>query len=130
MRQDVTVDAAAMGKEIAATGKTVIYGIYFDTGSATIKPESESALAEMTKLLQGDADLKAFVVGHTDNVGALELNLKLSADRAAAVVKALVTRGIAPVRLKAAGVGPYSPIGSNSTEQGRAQNRRVELVQQ
>lgn len=130
MRQDVTADAGAMGKDIAATGKTVIYGIHFDTASATIKPESEPALGEMTKLLQNSPDLKAFVVGHTDNVGTLELNLKLSADRAAALVKALVARGIAPDRPKAAGVGPYCPIGSNASEQGKAQNRRVELVQQ
>jgi outer membrane protein OmpA-like peptidoglycan-associated protein len=130
LRQDVTADAAAMGRDIAATGKTIIYGIYFDTGSATIKSESEPALAEMTNLLKNSPTLKAYVVGHTDNAGTLELNLKLSADRADAVVKALVARGIAPGRLKAAGVGPYCPIGSNSSEQGKAQNRRVELVQQ
>jgi len=130
MRQDVTADAAAMGKDIAATGKTVIYGIYFDTGSAVIKPESETALSEMVKLLQNEADLKTYIIGHTDNVGALELNLKLSAERAASVVKALVAKGIESGRLKAAGVGPYCPIGSNTTDQGRAQNRRVELVRQ
>ena len=130
MRQDVTADANAMGKDIASTGKTIIHGIYFDTGSATIKPESESALVEMTKLLKNNSTLKAFVVGHTDNAGTLELNLKLSADRADAVVKALVTRGIVPGRLKAAGVGPYCPIGSNASEQGKTLNRRVELVQQ
>jgi outer membrane protein OmpA-like peptidoglycan-associated protein len=128
MRQDVTADAKAMGKDIAATGKTIIYGIYFDTGSATIKPESEPALVEMTKLLKNNPTLKAFVVGHTDNAGTLELNLKLSADRADAVAKALIARGIVPGRLKAAGVGPYCPIGSNASEQGKAQNRRVELV--
>jgi OOP family OmpA-OmpF porin len=130
MRQDVIADAAAMGNDIAATGKTIIYGIYFDTGSATIKPESEPAIAEMTKLLKNSPTLKAYIVGHTDNTGALELNLKLSADRAESVVKALVAGGIVPGRLKAAGVGPYCPIGSNGTEQGKAQNRRVELVQQ
>ncbi len=130
MRQDVTADAAAMGKDIASTGKTVIYGIYFDTASAAIKPESEPALAEMTKLLKTTPGLKAFVVGHTDNAGTLDVNLKLSAERADAVVKALVARGIAAGRLRAAGVGPYCPIGSNATEEGKAQNRRVELVQQ
>jgi OOP family OmpA-OmpF porin len=130
MRQDVTADAKAMGKDIVATGKTIIYGIYFDTGSATIKPESEPALVEMTKLLKDNPTLKAFIVGHTDNAGTLELNLKLSADRADAVVKALAAHGIVPGRLKAAGVGPYCPIGSNANEQGKAQNRRVELVQQ
>jgi OOP family OmpA-OmpF porin len=130
MRQDVTADAAAMGKDIAATGKTVIYGIYFDTGAATVKPESEPALTEMTKLLKNSPNLKAYIVGHTDNAGTLELNLKLSTDRAGSVVKALIAHGIAAGRLKAAGVGPYCPIGPNSSEEGRAQNRRVELVQQ
>lgn len=130
MRQDVTADAAAMGKDIAATGKTVIYGIYFDTGSAAVKPESEPALTEMTKLLKTSPNLKAYIVGHTDNAGTRELNLKLSADRADSVVKALIAHGIASGRLKAAGVGPYCPIGPNGSEEGRAQNRRVELVQQ
>jgi OOP family OmpA-OmpF porin len=130
MRQDVVADAAAMGKDIAAAGKTVIYGIYFDTGSAVIKPQSEPALVEMTKLLKDGPTLKVYVVGHTDNAGTLDLNLKLSAERADAVVKALVGRGIAAARLKAAGVGPYCPIGSNGNEHGRAQNRRVELVEQ
>jgi OmpA-OmpF porin, OOP family len=130
MRQDVTADAAAMGKDLAATGKTIIYGIYFDTGSAAIKPESGPALAEMTKLLKSTPALKAYVIGHTDNSGALEFNLKLSADRAESVVKALAAGGIAPGRLRAAGVGPYCPIGSNGTEPGKARNRRVELVQQ
>jgi len=116
MRQDVTADAAAMGKDIAATGKVIIYGIYFDTGSATIKPESGPALTEMIKLLKNSPTLKAYIVGHTDNTGALEINLKLSSDRAESVVKALVAGGIVPSRLKAAGVGPYCPIGSNGTE--------------
>jgi len=129
MRQDVTADAAAMGKAIAATGKVVVYGIYFETGSAVIKPESEQALAEITKLLNSKADMDAFVVGHTDNTGTLELNLKLSADRADSVVKALVTRGVSARRLKAAGVGPYCPVSPNTTEEGKALNRRVELVQ-
>ena len=130
MRQDVVADAAAMGKDIAATGKVVIYGIYFDTGSAVIKPESEAALIQIVKLMQNRPALKMYVVGHTDNVGTLELNLKLSADRADAVVKAIVGRGIAAGRLKAAGVASYCPVASNSSEPGRAQNRRVELVEQ
>jgi OmpA-OmpF porin, OOP family len=130
MRQDVTADATVMGRELKAAGKTIIYGIYFDTGSAVIKPESEPALAEMVKLLKANPAIKAFIVGHTDNVGALEMNLKLSTDRAGALVKALVGRGIDATRLKAAGVGPYSPIASNKDEPGRALNRRVELVEQ
>ena len=129
MRQDVTADAAIMARELIAAGKTIIYGIYFDTGSAVIKPESEPAIVEMLKLLKASPNLKAFVVGHTDNVGTLEINHKLSADRADALVKALIGRGIEATRLKAAGVGPYSPVASNKDEQGRAQNRRVELVE-
>jgi len=130
MKQEVTADAAVMGQELKAAGKTIIYGIYFDTGSAVIKPESEPALNEMVKLLKASPALKAFIVGHTDNVGALEMNLKLSADRGDALVKALVARGIQAARLKGAGVGPYSPIASNKEEDGRAQNRRVEMVEQ
>ena len=129
MRQDVTADATVMGSELKAAGKTIVYGIYFDTGSAVIKPESEPAIAEMVKLLKSTPTLKAFVVGHTDNAGTLEINLKLSADRADSLVKALVGRGIEVTRLKAAGVGSYCPIASNKDEQGRAQNRRVELVE-
>jgi len=130
MQQDVVADAAAMGRDITSTGKTVIYGIFFDTGKATIKTESEAALAEMAKLLQSTPPLKVYIVGHTDSVGTLESNLKLSADRADAVVKALVARGIGVGRLKASGVGPYSPVSTNKTEEGKAQNRRVELVEQ
>jgi outer membrane protein OmpA-like peptidoglycan-associated protein len=130
MKQEVTADAAVMGRELKTSGKTIIYGIYFDTGSAVIKTESEPALNEMVKLLKASPLLKAFIVGHTDNVGALEMNLKLSADRADALVKALVTRGVQAARLKSAGVGPYSPISSNKEEDGRAQNRRVEMVEQ
>jgi len=130
MQQEVVADAKAMRNEIADVGKTIVYGIYFDTGSNTIKPESEPALAEIVKLLSGSPELKVYIVGHTDNVGTLESNLKLSADRAASVVKALVARGVAASRLKSAGVGPYSPVASNDTEGGKAKNRRVEFVKQ
>ena len=130
MQQEVVADAKVMRSDLADTGKTIVPGIYFDTASATIKPESEPALAEMVKLLNGSPALKVYVVGHTDSVGSLESNLKLSSDRAASVVKAIAARGIAGSRLKSAGVGPYSPVASNDTEEGRAKNRRVELVKQ
>jgi outer membrane protein OmpA-like peptidoglycan-associated protein len=127
----VTVDAAAMAKDISATGRVALYGIYFDTDKADIKPESQPALEEITKLLKQDPALKLFVVGHTDNVGAHDYNLGLSERRAAAVVKALTTKhGIAAARLKPAGVGMLSPVAPNDSEQGRAKNRRVELVKQ
>jgi outer membrane protein OmpA-like peptidoglycan-associated protein len=130
MRQEVTADAAVMGKDLQASGKTIVRGIYFDTGSALIKPESEAALTEMGKLLKTMPALKAAVVGHTDNVGALDANLKLSASRADALVKALAAKGVAAGRLRAFGAGPYCPIASNRDEAGRSQNRRVELVEQ
>jgi OOP family OmpA-OmpF porin len=130
MKQDVVADAAALGASIAATGRAAVYGIYFDTGKSVVKPESNPSLEEITKLLKHNSSLALYVVGHTDNVGNLESNLKLSADRADAVVKALMGRGIALSRLKAAGVGPYCPVASNRTDDGRAKNRRVDLVEQ
>jgi OOP family OmpA-OmpF porin len=130
MQQEVVADASVMRNDLADTGKTIVHGIYFDTASATIKPESERALAEMVKLLNGSPALKVYVVGHTDSVGSLDSNLKLSSDRAASVVKAIAARGVAAPRLKSAGVGPYSPVASNDTDGGKAKNRRVELVKQ
>lgn len=130
MEQSVVADANALSASIAESGKVAVYGILFDTGLAVVKPASGPALDEIAKLLTQHASLQLYVVGHTDNVGALSANLKLSADRADAVVKALVTRGVAASRLKAAGSGPYCPVAPNTTEEGRAKNRRVELVQQ
>jgi outer membrane protein OmpA-like peptidoglycan-associated protein len=130
MKQDVVSDAAALSASIAATGKAAVYGIYFDTAKSVVKPESTPALEEITKLLKQNGSLTLYVVGHTDSVGVLNYNLKLSADRADAVVKALVGRGIASARLKGTGVGPYCPVASNRSEEGKAKNRRVELVEQ
>jgi len=130
MQQEVVADAKAMGNDLANTGKTIVYGIHFDTASATIKPDSEAALFEIVKLLKGSPTLNVYVVGHTDSVGSLDSNLKLSSARAAAVVNALVARGIAASRLKSAGVGPYSPVASNDADAGKAKNRRVEFVKQ
>ncbi len=127
----VTVDAKALGDDIASTGHSAVYGIYFDTGKADVKPESDAALKEIGKLLQGQASLKLLVVGHTDNVGGLAANMDLSKRRADAVVKALTTQyGVAASRLSAQGAGPLAPVGSNRTEDGKAKNRRVELVEQ
>jgi OmpA-OmpF porin, OOP family len=130
MKQDVAGDAAALSASIAATGKAAVYGIYFDTGKSVVKPESDAALAEITKLLKQNPSLALYVVGHTDTAGELSYNLKLSADRAEAVVKALAGKGVAASRLKSAGVGPYCPVASNQSEEGKAKNRRVELVAQ
>ena len=131
MTQDIVANAAAMGESIKAEGKIAVYGITFDTGKAELKAESKPTLLEIAKMLKAQPNLKLHVVGHTDNVAGLDLNLKLSQARAEAVVQALVTQhGIAATRLKGHGVGPLSPVAANDTEAGRAKNRRVELVNQ
>jgi OmpA-OmpF porin, OOP family len=86
MDQDVVADANSMANTIKTTGKVAIYGIYFDTGKSELKPESLNALLEISKLLKADPSLKLYVVGHTDNVGTFESNIKLSMDRANAVI--------------------------------------------
>ena len=131
MKQDVVSSADVFSNDIRTTGHAAVYGIYFDTGQSVIKPESESAIGEIAKLLKGDAKLKVHVVGHTDNVGSLESNMKLSQDRAGAVVQSLVGKhGILAARLRAAGVGPLAPVAPNDTDEGKTRNRRVELVKQ
>ncbi len=130
MKQDVTVDAAAMATSIADTGSVAIYGINFDTASSVIKPDSEPAITEIVKLLTNKPALKVGIVGHTDMVGDATSNMKLSQARAQAVITALVTKhGIAATRLVAFGAGPWAPLASNKTDDGRAKNRRVELVE-
>ena len=127
----VTVNAAALAGDIRQAGHAAVYGIYFDTGKTDIKPESEPALAEIARLIQQNPGLKIYVVGHTDNVGALAMNMDLSHRRAESVVKALSTTHRVPAdRLQAFGSGPLAPVASNKTEEGRAKNRRVELVEQ
>ena len=131
MAQEIVANAEAFRNDLRATGHAAVYGIYFDTGKAALKPASEAAIAEIAKLLKADAALKLHVVGHTDNVGALDANIKLSQARAEAVVQALTGKhGIAAARLKSAGVASLAPVSSNDTEEGRAKNRRVELVKQ
>ncbi len=127
----VTVNAASLASDISRTGHASVYGIYFDTGKADVKPESEGTLKEIARLLQEHADLKLYVVGHTDNQGGFDMNMDLSRRRGDAVVKVLTARyGVAPARLHAAGDGPTAPVASNDSEGGRAKNRRVELVKQ
>jgi outer membrane protein OmpA-like peptidoglycan-associated protein len=118
-------------KDISSSGHVALYGIYFDTDKADLKPESRPTLQEIARLLKQDAALKLYVVGHTDNVGGFDYNSGLSERRAVAVVKELTANhGIAATRLKAAGVGMLSPVAPNDREEGRTKNRRVELVKQ
>ncbi len=125
----VLVKADEMEKQITASGRVALYGIYFDFNQATLKPESDAALQEVQKLLQADPGLKLLVVGHTDNVGDFEFNRVLSNKRATAVVEALGSRfGISAQRLFPFGSSFASPAAPNTSEDGRAKNRRVELV--
>lgn len=125
------IDAKKMKSGISKTGHVALYGIYFDHDKAVLKPKSKPTLDEIAKLMSANPSLKLIVVGHTDNQGKWDYNMKLSARRAQAVVAALTrTRGIAKGRLKGAGVGFLAPVASNATEAGRAKNRRVELIEQ
>jgi len=131
MVQEVIADAKSLARDISSTGHASVYGIHFDFNKATVKPESEPTLKEIAKLLKQNAKLNLYVVGHTDSVGKISYNMKLSQTRAEAVVKALVTKyGVSPNRLSPYGVGPLAPVSSNKTEEGRALNRRVELVKE
>jgi len=127
----VTVNAESLAGDISRSGHASIYGIYFDTGKADVKPESDATLKEIAKLLQQNSQLKLYVVGHTDNVGSLTSNQDLSQRRADAVLTVLTSKhGVSGTRLRAVGAGPIAPVASNDSEEGRAKNRRVELVKQ
>lgn len=127
----VVMKAEEMEGSISKNGRVALYGILFDHDKTDIKPESKPALEEISKLLKASPDLKILVVGHTDNQGEMKYNQDLSKRRAESVVKALTTEyGIAGGRLSAHGVGMLSPVASNDSEDGRAKNRRVELVKQ
>lgn len=131
MAQDVIANSKVFADDIRSSGHAAVYGIYFDTGKSEIKPESDKALAEIAKLLKNEPGLKLNVVGHTDNTGVMDVNMKLSQARAEAVVQTLASKyGIAAGRLKGYGVGPLAPVAANDSEAGKSKNRRVELVKQ
>lgn len=129
MEQAVTANADVWKSDINSTGHAAIYGIYFDTDKAVIKAESEAALKEIVALLKNNPSLNVWLVGHTDSSGDFTHNMTLSEERAKAVMTALTGKyGIPAARLSAHGAGPIAPVASNDTEEGRAKNRRVELV--
>jgi OOP family OmpA-OmpF porin len=121
------LDAAAMKQAIDKDGRVALY-INFDTDKATLRPDAQPVIDEIGKLLDGDATLKLSIEGHTDNTGTAAHNLTLSTARARSVLGALVGLGIDPARLASKGYGQDKPLADNGSEDGRAKNRRVELV--
>jgi len=120
-----------MDTAITGKGSVAIYGILFDFDKDVIKPESKPQLDEIASLLTSKPDLKLKIVGHTDNQGAADYNLSVSQRRAANVVAALTgVYGIAADQLSSEGAGMTQPVAPNDSEEGRANNRRVELVAQ
>lgn len=127
----VTVAASALDQSLMSSGKAVIYGIYFDFDKSDIKPESAPQLQQIAQLLSDHAQLRLLITGHTDNQGNADYNQKLSQRRADAIVGALTgTYAVTSNRLSAQGLGATSPVASNDTDDGRAKNRRVELIRQ
>ena len=126
--QQLAATAEAWTSEIESSGRVRIYGINFDTGKATIKPDSEAALNELLKMLKAKPDWNMMLEGHTDNVGAKPANLALSRQRADAVAAWLAGKGVDKARLSTAGFGDSRPVADNTTDEGRAKNRRVEVA--
>lgn len=120
--------AVPLYDRLMAEGKIVTYAITFDTGKADLKPESMVEILRIAKLMQENPDLSFEVQGHCDSTGSDKVNDPLSQKRAEAIVAALVDQDIAGTRLTAVGKGSHEPIASNSTEEGRSKNRRVEFV--
>ncbi|TSA29808.1 MAG: OmpA family protein [Verrucomicrobiaceae bacterium] len=125
----VLVKAPEMENQITSTGRVALYGILFDFNKDTVKPESDPTLEQISALLKSEPSLRLLVVGHTDNVGEFEFNRELSTRRANAIVQVLVSRfGVDKSRLFPFGCSFASPAAPNTSEEGRAKNRRVELV--
>lgn len=125
----VAVDAKAIGAGLQRDGKIALYGVNFDTNKAVLREDSAPQLQSMAEALKTQPAMKVLIVGHTDNQGDIDANLALSQKRAQAVVDALSAKyGIAANRMSARGVASFAPVSTNTTDEGRAKNRRVELV--
>jgi OmpA-OmpF porin, OOP family len=127
MKQDIS--AGEMLEAINKNG-SVSLQINFETGKSVIQPESQNIIDRIAEMLNTDAALKVSIEGHTDNVGNAAANKTLSENRARAVVNALAAKGIDKSRLSAKGWGQEKPVADNSTDEGKAKNRRVEIVKQ
>ena len=126
-----SADVRQIEQKLQTEKRIKVYGIYFDFGSDRIKPQSESVLDEIAQVMRDIPIWKLSIEGHTDNVGGDAYNLDLSNRRAAAVKQALVTRyRIDADRLSTAGFSASRPVSSNDTMEGRAVNRRVELIRE
>ncbi len=121
------LDAAAMKKALDEQGRVALY-VNFDVDRATLRADAQPVIDEIGKLLADDPALRLSIEGHTDSTGSAQRNRELAAARARTVLGALVGLGVDPARLRSSGFGPDKPIADNSTEEGRAKNRRVELV--
>ena len=119
---------ADLERSIGETGSAVIYGVHFDVNSATLRPDSVTALQNVLSVIDKKPDSAWVISGHTDNQGAADLNQRLSQARAAAVIVWLASHGVAATRLTPQGFGPNRPVADNATEAGRALNRRVEMM--
>lgn len=128
--REAMTQAVAANELLDAINKNGFVALYinFDTGKASIKPDSLAIVEQVVQMLKSTPDLKLEVAGHTDNVGSAAANRTLSEARAQSVMKVLTERGIAAARLSAKGYGQDKPAADNTTEEGRAKNRRVELV--
>lgn len=121
--------AAGLFAEIEAAGRAVLSGMDFAPGVTALTPEVRESLAEVARYLVTYPEAAIVIVGHTDNVGSLESNIRVGRERAAAVRAALIADyAIAPERLEVAGAGYLAPLARNDTEEGRAENRRVEVI--
>ncbi len=127
-KQSLTFGADELKKILDAEGKVVLHGILFDLDKSTLKQESEKQLHHIVTLMLNNKGLKLEIQGHTDNQGKDDYNMELSRKRAETVSGYLQLFGIENMRLVAKGYGETRPIASNDSEEGRAQNRRVELI--
>ena len=130
MAPEMTATAETLARELNKAGRVAVYGINFDTGNATLRPESDKVLSQIAAVLTSNPSWTMRVEGHTDNVGQKAANLALSERRAAAVVDWLTRHGVARTRLISLGMGDSSPVADNGSEEGRSLNRRVELIKQ
>ena len=126
--QRQTTDLSAVEKAIAETGKFVTNNILFETGKATLKPESMEEIQKVAEYMKKNPTARFEVQGHTDNQGSDKINDPLSQQRAEAVVKALEGLGCDPFNMRAVGKGSHEPVADNKTDEGRAKNRRVEFI--